>query len=92
MVDTKIIPRTRVPALDNVLMAICDAFVILPVITSYIVLYIPAPGTKGIRQHITKVVTGVLSIRAKVSEYILKQIDDINKEKISEKPTLSPSA
>lgn len=82
MVETKIIPSTRVPELAIVFSPISKDPFTFPVIASYIVLYIPAPGTSGIKQHIIRVVTGVFNNLANISEYILKHIDDINNELI----------
>lgn len=61
-------PRARLPALARVVKAKPMASEVLPVTTAYIVLYIPAPGTRGIRQHMTMVVTGVFNILARTSE------------------------
>lgn len=68
MVATNIIPRAKAPASAIVLIAKVKEVYMSPVITSYIVLYMPAPGTKGIKQHITIVVTGVFKILANISE------------------------
>lgn len=70
------------PALATVSMPSLTAPLTFPSIVSYIVLYMPAPGTKGIRAQITKVVTGVFKYLAQISEYTLKIIEAINKDKI----------
>ena len=75
------------PALAMVVKAVFKASDVFPVTTAYMVLYMPAPGTSGIRQHITKVVTGVFNILAKISEYILKTIEEKNMAIISETPS-----
>ena len=84
IVETKIIPKAKIPALDIVDIARESPTSILPLTISNMVLYIPAPGTNGIRQHTISVVTGVFNTLAKISEYIEQQTEEIKKPTIDE--------
>ena len=90
-VETNKTPKANVPALASVFNPSSNDLDILPEIASSIVQYIPLPGTNGIRAQTTNVVTGVLKILARTSLYILKIIDEINSEEISDKPICNGS-
>ena len=74
--DTLNIPTAIVAAMIIVLIPVFMDLSILPCTVSSIVLYIPLPGTNGIRTPIMKVVTGVLSTLAIISEYMAPNMED----------------
>ena len=86
MVDIKITPKARVPALAKVFIPKCRAVSNSPLIVASIVQYIPPPGTNGNKAQIIKEVTGVLKILAKISLYVLNTKAEINNEETSLRP------
>ena len=68
IVDTNNTPKANAPEEEIVIMAWFQVDIASPFIASYIVLYIPPTGTKGIKAQTTIVVTGVFKILAYISE------------------------